>query len=128
MKEIFVLAKSIQEQQIKGERQLNDLHDSVQLFLDKFKKHEEAREKNEIRGNLQSEVRTLSWSFKTWKAGWPAGAVLKKNLSSRTRSQGSKGEAMDDIIIETIVQNLDIDIPAHDIKRSHRNVVKFVQL
>ena len=60
MKEIFVLAKSIQEQQIKGERQLNDLHDSVQLFLDKFKKHEKAREKNEIRGNLQSEVRTLS--------------------------------------------------------------------
>ena len=60
MKEIFVLAESIQEQQIKGERQLNDSHDSVQLFLDKFNEHEEAREKNEIRGNLQSEVRTLS--------------------------------------------------------------------
>ena len=56
--------------------------------------------------------------FKTWKAGWPAGAALKEKLSSRTRNQG--GETTDDIIIETISQNLDIDIAPHDIKRSHR--------
>ena len=64
IKEIFVLVKSNQEQQIKGERQLNDLYDSVQFISDKFKEYEEDwAKKNEIIGNLQSEVRTLS---STW--------------------------------------------------------------
>ena len=31
-----------------------------------------------------------------------------------------RGEATDDIIIETISQNLDIDNAPHDIERSHR--------
>ena len=54
MKEIFVLAKSTQEQQIKGEKQLNDLYDSVQFISDKFKEYEEDRAKyNEIIANLQ---------------------------------------------------------------------------
>ena len=54
IKEILVLAKSTQEQQIKGEKQLNDLHDSVQLISDKLKEYEEDRAKNnEIIGNLQ---------------------------------------------------------------------------
>ena len=61
MKEIFVLAKSTQEQQIQDEKQLNSLHMSVQFILDKFKEYEEGRaKKNEIIGNFQSEVRTLS--------------------------------------------------------------------
>ena len=32
----------------------------------------------------------------------------------------SRGKAMDDIIIETISQNFDIDIPPHGIESSHR--------
>ena len=61
MKEIFVLAKPTQEQQIKGERQLSDLHDSVQFISDKFKEYEEDRaKKNEIIQKLQPEVRTSS--------------------------------------------------------------------
>ena len=60
-KEIFVLAKSTQEQQIKVGKQLNDFHDSVQFTSDKFKEYEEDRAKNnEIIGNLQLEVRILS--------------------------------------------------------------------
>ena len=53
MKEIFVLAKSTQEQQIKGEKQLNDLHDYVHFISNKFKEYEQERAKNnEIIGNL----------------------------------------------------------------------------
>ena len=33
IKEIFLLAKSTQKQQIKGEMQLNDLHDPVQKVM-----------------------------------------------------------------------------------------------
>ena len=61
MKEIFVLAKSTQEQQIKGEKQVNDLHNSVQFISDKFNEYEEdLAKKKEIIGNLHPEVRTLS--------------------------------------------------------------------
>ena len=60
IKVIFILAESTQEQQIKGERQLNDLLDSAQFISDKFEEYKEDRAKeNEIIGNLQSEVRTL---------------------------------------------------------------------
>ena len=46
---IFVQAKSTQEQQIKKERQLNELHDSAQFISEKFKEYEEDRaKKNEI--------------------------------------------------------------------------------
>ena len=59
MKEIFVLAKSTQEQQIKGKKELSDLRDSVQFISDKFKKYEEDQaKKNEIIGNLHLELRT----------------------------------------------------------------------
>ena len=58
MKEIFVLAKSTQEQQIKGKKELNDLHDSVQFISDKFKKRMNQAKKNEIIGNLHLELRT----------------------------------------------------------------------
>ena len=37
MEEIFILPKSTQEQQIKDEKQLNDLQDSAQFISDKFK-------------------------------------------------------------------------------------------
>ena len=46
MKEIFVLARSTHEQQIKGEKQLNDLHDSAQFISNKFKEYEEEPAKN----------------------------------------------------------------------------------
>ena len=55
MKEIFLLAKSTQEQQIKAKRQLNDLHDSVLFISDKFKGYEEDRaKKNKIIGRWQA--------------------------------------------------------------------------
>ena len=45
IKEIFVLTKSTQEKQIKDERQLNDLHDSVQFISNNFKEYEKDRAK-----------------------------------------------------------------------------------
>ena len=60
MKDIFALAKSTQEQLIKDEKQLNDLHDSIQFISDKFKEYKEDQtKKNEIIGNLQLKVRAL---------------------------------------------------------------------
>ena len=79
IKGIFVLVKSTQEQQIKDERQLNDLRDSVQFSSDNIKEYEEDRaKKNEIIGNLRSEVRTLSSKIQN----------LKSRLTCRSSAQG----------------------------------------
>ena len=44
----------------------------------------------------------------------------RRNCLLVHRIKEVRGEATDDIIIETINQNLDIDIPPHDIEISHR--------
>ena len=77
IKEIFVLIISTQEQQIKYERQLNDLRGSVQFISEKFKEYEEDQaKKNEILGNLQSEVRALKFRN------------LKSRLTNRSSTLG----------------------------------------
>ena len=67
------MAKSTHNQQIKGSLMNTDerrkavgrLHDSVQFISDKFKEYDEGwAKKNEIIGNLQSEV-SISSSIKT---------------------------------------------------------------
>ena len=123
MKEIFILAKATQEQQFKGERQQNDLHDSAQFISDKFKEYEEGRAKmNEIIGNLQSGVRTLSSKVsKPKKQADQQEQYSRRNCLLVHGIKEVRGKATDDIIIETISQNLDIDIAPHNIKRSHRS-------
>ena len=121
MKEIFVLAKSTQEQQIKGEKQLNDLHDSVQFISNKFKYEEEPAKNNEIIGNLQLQVKTLSSkTSKLEKQADQQEQYSKRNCLLVHGIKEVRGKATDDIIIETISQNLDIDIALYDIGRSHR--------
>ena len=44
----------------------------------------------------------------------------RRNCLLVHRIKEVRGEATDDIIIDTINQNLDVDIPPHDIERSHR--------
>ena len=107
IKETFVLIISTQEQQIKDKRQLNDVRDSVQFISDKFKESEEDRaKKNEILGNLQSEVRALK--FQNLKSRLTnKNSTLGETVFSYTESREVRGEKTDGIIIE---QNLDIDI------------------
>ena len=104
MNEIFFLAKSTQEQQIKGEKQLNDLHDSVQFISEKFKEYEEDREKNnDIIGNLQMEVRTLSSKVsKHEKQADQQEQYSRRNCLLVHGIKEVRGEATDDIIIETV--------------------------
>ena len=112
MKEIFVLAKSTQKQQIKGERQLNDFHDFAQFISDKFKEYEKNRaKKNEIIEKLQSQVWTLSSKVsKLEKQADQLEQYLRRNclLLHGIKEVGAK--TTNDMIIETKSQNWDIDI------------------
>ena len=46
-KDIYTLAHSTQDHQIKGEKQLIDLTESINFLSDKFKEYEEDRAKND---------------------------------------------------------------------------------
>ena len=61
IKDIYTLAQSAQDHQIKGEKQLIDLTECINFLLDKFKEYEEDRaKKNKIIEVLKSEVNSLS--------------------------------------------------------------------
>ena len=60
-KDIYTLAHSIQDHQIKGEKELVDLTESINFLSDKFKEYEEDRSKEDkILEDLKSEVDSLS--------------------------------------------------------------------
>ena len=60
-KDIYTLVHSTQESQIKGEKQLIDLTESIDFQSDKFKEYEEDRgKKDKIIHHLKSEVDSLS--------------------------------------------------------------------
>ena len=61
MKEISVSSKKTTASQIKGEKQLSDLTDSVQLISDKFNEYEKDRKaKDELTMKLQTQVTELT--------------------------------------------------------------------
>ena len=60
-KDIYTLAHSTQDHQIKGEKQLIDLTESINFLSDKFKEYEEDRaKKDKIIEDLKSEEDSLS--------------------------------------------------------------------
>ena len=60
-KDIYTLAHSKQDHQIKGEKKLIDLTESINFLSDKFKEYEEDRAKQDkIIEDLKSEVDSLS--------------------------------------------------------------------
>ena len=102
MNEIFVFAKSTQEQEIKSKRQLNDIPDSVKFISDKFKEYEEDWAKQiEIIGNLQSEVRVLSSKLsKLEKHANHLEWFSRRNCLFVQGIKEVKDEATDDVTIE----------------------------
>ena len=77
--------------------------------------------KNEIIRNLHSKVKNLSSKVsKHEKHADQKEQYLRRNSLLVRRIKEVKSEAKDDITIETISQNLDIDITPHDKERSHR--------
>ena len=60
-KDIYTLAYSTQDHQIKDEKQLIDLTESINFLSDKFKEYEEDRtKKDKIIEDLQSELDSMS--------------------------------------------------------------------
>ena len=121
-KDIYTLAHSTQDHQIKGEKQLIDLTESINFLSDKFKEYEEDRaKKDKIIEDLKSEVDSLSTKIeKLEKLQDQQEQYSRRNCLLIHRIAEEKEGIIDEGIINTLNKKLDLDITLRDIERTHR--------
>ena len=121
-KDIYTLVHSAQDHQIKGEKQLIDLTESINFLSDKFKEYEEDRaKKDKIIEDLKSEVDSLSTKIeKLEKLQDQQEQYSRRNCLLVHGIAEEKEEITDEVIINTLNEKLDLDITLCDIERMHR--------
>ena len=122
IKDIYTLAHSTQNYQIKGEKHLIDLTESINFLSHKFKEYEEDRaKKDKIIEDLKSEVDSLSTKIeKLEKLQDQQEQYSRRNCLLIHGIAEEKEEITDEVIINTLNEKLDLDISLRDIERTHR--------
>ena len=122
MKEISVFFKKTTASQIKGEKEMSDLTNSVQLISDKFDEYEKDRKaKDELIMKLQTQVTEL-----TDKVSNLSVQVDEQEQYSRRNCllihgvEDNQNEDTDTLSINIINEHLGLDIQPSDIDRTHR--------
>ena len=118
-KDIYTLAHSTQDHQIKGEKQLIDLTESINFLADKIKEYEEDRaKKDKIIEDLKSEVDSLSTKIeKLEKLQDQQEQYSRRNCLLVHGIAEQKEEITDEVIINTLNGKLDLEIKLRDIDR-----------
>ena len=121
-KDIYTLAHSTQDHQIKRDKQLVDLTESINFLSGKFKEYEEGRaKKDKITEDLKSEVDSLSTKIeKVEKLQDQQEQYSRRNCLLVHRIVEEKEEITDEVIINTLNEKLDLDITLWDLERIHR--------
>ena len=122
-KDIYTLAHSTQDHQLKGEKQLIDLTESINFLSDKFKEYEEDRatKKDTIIQDLKSEVDSLSTKIeKLEKLQDQQEQYSRRNCLLVHGIAEEKEEMTDEVIINSLNEKLDLGIKLRDIDITHR--------
>ena len=119
---IYTLAHSTRDHQIKDEKQLIDLTESINFLSDKFKEYEEDRaKKDKIIEDLKSEVDSLSTKIgKLEKLQHQQQQYSRRNCLLVHGIAEEKEEITDEVTINALNEKLDQDITLRDIDRMHR--------
>ena len=119
---IYEVANTTKESQIKGEKQLEDLTSSVDYIAKKFDEYEEERKKKDEQNKcLQERV-----SFLGNKNGDIEQQIDRQEQYSRSNCllihgiEERRHEVTDELVIQTIKSEMDIDIDVKDIDGFHR--------
>ena len=120
-KDIYTLANSTQNHQIKGGKQLIDLTELI-FLSDKFREYEEGRaKKDKIIEDLKSEVDSLSTKIeKLEKLQDQQEQYSRRNCLLVHGIAEAKEEITDEVIINALNEKLDLEIKLRDIDRTHR--------
>ena len=119
-KDIYTLAHSTQDHQIKGKMQLIDLTESINFLSDKFKEYEEdTAKKDKIVEHLKSEVDSLSTKIeKLEKLQDQQEQFSRRNCLLVYGIAEEKEEITNEVI--TNKEKLNLEIKLRDIERMHR--------
>ena len=115
------MVRENKETQIKGEKQLEDLTNSVIFMSTKFGEYEKKRLEREDR-TVELESQDVSLSTKVEKLGYKVDTV--KQYSRRNPLlihdlPKEKGQDTDHLAIKTVKEKMGLDISSGDIDRTH---------
>ena len=122
MKDLYMLANSNKEMQIKGDKQLIDLTSSVQFLTSKFDELErERKEKDELINILQIEVSSLKVEVKNLeKKADDQEQYSRRNCLLIHGLTETKTEDTDEMVLDVINNKLNIEMSQISIDRNHR--------
>ena len=122
MNDLYLLANSNKEMQIKGDKQLIDLTSSVEFLTSKFDELErERKEKDELINSLQIEVSSLEVEVMNLeKKATDQEQYLHRNCLLIHGLMETKTEDTDEMVLDVINNKLNIEMSQISIDRSHR--------
>ena len=120
--EIFENRNTLKENQIKGEKQLTDLTERVNFLSEKFHEFEgDKMLKEEIINSLSGQVSVFHDDLKKMEAQVHQQAQYsRQNCLLFHGIKEEKGEDTDTIIINTVKEEMDIEILSNHLNWSHR--------
>ena len=122
MNDLYMLANSNKEMQIKGDKHHIDLTSSVEFLTSKFNELErERKEKDELINSLQIEVSALKVDVKNLeKKADDQERHSRRNCLLIHGLTETKTEDTDEIVLDVINNKLNIEMSQISIDRSHR--------
>ena len=122
MKEIFDLANTTNESQIKGEQQLKCLTDSVEFISARFDEYEADRKKKDEKiSSLEEKFLGLTEKFdKLSSLVNTQEQYSRRNCILIHGLKENQNEDTEEVVIDKIKSEMDLDISPGDIDRTHR--------
>ena len=122
MNDLYMLANSNKEMQIKGDKQLNDLTSSVEFLTSKLDELErERKEKDELINSLQIEVSSLMVEVKNLeKKADDQEQYSRRNCLLIHGLTETTTEDTDKMVLDVVNNKLNIKMSQISIDRSHR--------
>ena len=122
MNDVYMLANSNKEMQIKGDKQLIDLTSSVEFLTSKFDELErERKEKDELINSLQIEVSSLKVEVKNLeKKADDQEQYSRRNCLLIHGLTETKTEDTDEMVLDVISNKLNTEMSQISIDRNHR--------
>ena len=120
-KDIYTLAHSTQDHQIKGKNQLIDLTESINFLSDNLRNRKKTANKNKIIQDLKPGVDSLSNKVeKLEKLQNQQEQYSRRNCLLAHGIAEEKEEITDEVIINSLNEKLDLEITLRDIEIRHR--------
>ena len=122
MNELFQITSSAKDSQIKGKLQLKDLNEAVNFISTKFDEYEkERKEREQIIKNLEENVSVMNKKVeKLEKEIDKHEQYSHRNCLLVHEIAETDDEVTDDLVIETILTKMNVEISPEDLDQTHR--------